>query len=182
MIRTIPFLLIILIALGCSSGIQSEEQKPINTLIYEEFGKEVYLPSFDGLEISYVYVQYNSSGEPRSIDIQYSTEMKDDVVEFFRNAENVKDWEEQFNAKKLYGPYEGDVVFILSVNNYPLGISGAKTIINETEVSIQDENEVGFTIHSFTIDNEYSLAYNTNAFFKGDDIIDFTGDFLENIK
>ncbi|WP_096154090.1 MULTISPECIES: hypothetical protein [Bacillus] len=145
---------------GCSSDKEGKEEfKNLNQRINEEIGKEVFLPQFDDLDLSFAYVSYNNEGKARSVDVQYSKSVSEDIVEHM----------EYPNTEILYGPYNVDAVIMFSVDKSYGEISnfsGERIHINEIEVIISEniENDP-FQVHMFIFnESRFVIGYKLDYF------------------
>ncbi|MDV2583634.1 hypothetical protein, partial [Alkalibacillus haloalkaliphilus] len=86
-----------------------------------------------------VYVQYGDDGSVRSIDVQYADGRTSEVIDYFQKPSNVAEWEEQHHAKKVYGPFEGDVAFMITygMNGMTTTTAQQVTELEGVEVAIQ---------------------------------------------
>ncbi|MDG5787331.1 hypothetical protein QA612_07475 [Evansella sp. AB-P1] len=160
---------------GCSNDIENEEIKNLNQKINEEMDTEVFLPQFDDLDLSFAYVSYSNNGEARSVDLQYSKNTAEDVVDHM----------EYSNIKILYGPYNTDVVLMFSFDkNYAdiTHVSGERVQVNEVEIVIQENLETeSFQFHMFTYNNNrYVIGYRLD-YFTEEGALDSTEEIIYSI-
>ncbi|MED1603337.1 hypothetical protein [Alkalihalophilus marmarensis] len=171
-----------LLLAACSSATQPMmTQEELVNLIYEETGEKMYLPKFEALDVSYVYVQYDEADHVRSIDVQYAEGRTSEIIDYFQNPINTAAWEEQHHAKKLYGPYEGEVAFMLSYSKEGVTSTQADKVVELEEVEVGIQEDMSFTIHSVSFRGEYRLAYN-NDYVTEEEALEHTHSYLMNVE
>lgn len=168
-------LLLVIAGAGCSNDTKSEEIKDLSQNINEEMGIDVYLPHFDDLDISFAYVSYRNDNEPRSIDIQYSKSVDEEVIDNMDNP----------NINILYGPYSQDVVifFAIDINNNNINnVSEERFQVYDTEVVIQEAvDSFNNQPHMFIINNNrYSISYNLD-YFTEEEALEHTEEIVSDI-
>lgn len=173
-----------LLLAACSSATQLlMTQEELVNLIYKETGKELYLPEFETFNISYVYLQFDEADQVRSIDVQYAEGPTSEIIDFFQDPSNLAAWEEQHHAKKLYGPYEGDVSFMLSYSIDGMTTTAAVKVVELEEVEVAVQEDMFFTIHSIYLnrDDSYSLSYNKELISE-EEALEHTRSYLMNVE
>ncbi|MCA1031364.1 hypothetical protein LCL95_10035 [Bacillus timonensis] len=134
----------------------------------EEYGHQVYFPSFEQYPITYVSINYPPlSGKVVDTTVVYSVE-KGELFEGIRDNEN---------QKILYGPYDGHVLFRITFNNFLAGstLYQREKISNGISVFYEkNEHKKGkFMFASFNVDNgSYHIEFNLTEDFNEKDAFD----------
>ncbi|MFC0852141.1 hypothetical protein ACFHYS_09605 [Halalkalibacter oceani] len=173
-------LLSIWIIVGCySDSTNLADETELSKAIMQETGKEMKIPTFNDLDISYVYVQHHANGDP-SVNLYYTPEPSDDIKPFFADQNNVTEWEEAHHAKTIVGPYDTENVLLVTLDYNGIAPAKEHTInSNGTEVTVEQDGM--YIIHSFSINNvTYKLAYDTSHYFSQDNITDYTSSVINN--
>jgi len=156
--RLLVLFSLVSLILGCSNENTGKGIKILNSKINQEMGTEVYIPQFEGLEVSLAYISYDTFGDPSSIVIQYSQNPGNILLEFIEHP----------NVKALYGPYDTDAIVIFSFDKKDKSIenvSGERIKVNGTEIVIQDSvDSHNFQTQMFMHeDNKYVIGYKLDA-------------------
>ncbi|MDQ0254833.1 hypothetical protein J2S74_002212 [Evansella vedderi] len=143
-------------------------------MINEEMDTEVHLPVFEDLDISFVYVTYYNNGDARYVDIHYSEDVDEEVVE-------IREYQDR---KFLYGPYDLDTVIMYTFDKGIIGnVTGERIIVNDIEVVMQETvTEDLFQFHLFVVnDNRYVIGYKRD-FFTWEEAMERTKEIINSME
>lgn len=139
---------------------------------------KVFIPDFENLDIHTAFVTHRS-GEPAMVDVHYAEDphtIKSDL----QTEEGIEKWEENRNAKLLYGPYEERENILFSFSKAPAGNYGHEIQVAGERVQFSENNIGPYFVYE--IEEGHYLFNYLRSRYSNAEAIEKTGDIIEQMK
>jgi hypothetical protein len=172
----------VLVGFAASCSHEGMEQpkgaKDIQSEAASMLDMKVFIPDFENLEIHTAFVTHRS-GEPAMVDVHYAEDPQTKSSDL-QTAEGIENWEENRNAKLLYGPYEERENILFSFSKAPAGNYGHEIQVAGERVQFS-ENSIGPYFVYETEEGHYLFNYLRSSY-SNTEAIEKTGDIIEQMK